>query len=165
MEKAKLRDLMESNIPKTDSYLSTNQFDSLFKALNPKSRETWSVGGAVCALVYRTEEGLVRIYRGNPKGWGLVQRRIAEGEFGIQTIIDSPLGSGALSAQMFAELFAQEQVGAEYGPPSSPMGMSIDLTDHRANSAVRLQSALRKEGSLKKPKKAKSKSRTRRKST
>ena len=162
MEKANLRDLMESNIPKTDSYLSTSQFDSLFKSLNPKSRETWSVGGAVCAIIYRTEEGLVRIYRGNPKTWGLVQSRIAQGELGIQTILDSPLGSGALSAQMFAELFAQEQVGAEYGPPSSTLGMSVDLTPHAHPTSVQPRKGAEKKSKTRTKKKKSHRSKLRR---
>jgi hypothetical protein len=121
MERARLRDLMESNIPKADSYLPISQFDVLFKSLNPKQREVWEVGGAVAAIIYRVEDSLVRIYRGNPNTWGLLEKRFALGELGIDAIASSPLGSGVLAAEAARDLAEEDARGldvTEYGPPS-----------------------------------------------
>ena len=114
MERANLRELMESEIPKVDSFLPISQFDVLYRSLNPKSREPWYLGDAVCALIFREEGKLTRIYRGNPLTWGNVARRLALGELGIDAIATSPLGSGVLTEQMVAELEAAEFEAAEF---------------------------------------------------
>jgi len=169
MEQASLRDLMESNTPKTDSFLPVKQFDDLLKSLNQKSLETWSVGGAVCAIIYRVEGGLVRIYRGDPHRWGMVQQRLALGTLGLDTIADSPLGSGVLGGEMARELLS-ERAGLdarEYGPPSSPpAAVAINcILDQQREWAAKAEAQKKTRRPNKAKKKAKSKTRTRRKST
>jgi hypothetical protein len=136
MERARLRDLMRSEIPKADSYLPVNQFDKLFETLNPKEREVWTVGGSICAIIYRLQDSLVRIYRGNPKGWPVLQSRIALGEMEIESIADSPLGSGVLASAMARELTADSAVvGSEdYGPPEKPAFVASQAAILRAKA-------------------------------
>lgn len=183
MEKASLRELMESHIPKVDSFLSTGQFDSLFKSLNPESREVWYLGDAVCALIFRDGQKLTRIYRGNPDKWGVLAKRLALGDMGLETIASSPLGSGVLSGQMVAELEAEVrerdandpaatveqrvQYRKDWEQPESPPFLQRIRTNcqRRDNVPIPRQRLPRTKPLKKKAKKVKSKTRTRKKKT
>lgn len=134
MEKAKLSDLMESSIPKVDSYLPASQFDEFYRSMNPKGRETWLVGNAVAAIIFRQEGSLVRIYRGDPRDpnqWGVLQRRMALGEMGIDAIANNPLGNGVLAQEMVSDLNPEKVsiVPSEWGAPESPVPAAIDCTN------------------------------------
>lgn len=161
----------------TDSavYLTTKQFDELFIAIPVQNRIKIEVGGAIVGIVAVLNNTSTRIFRGDPRQWGTMQRRLAFGDFDPSAI--GGVGSGRLGQEAAAELRAEalKTNRADYGPPTTPGCEPMQLTPRadvlNSNPMIRdkFEQALKKakklqreakKGTSKKTKRKKSKSRT-----
>jgi hypothetical protein len=120
---------------KNDTFLPAAEFDTLFARLPVTAREAVKVGEAVCGVVFRNSENeLVRIYRGDPKNWGIVQRRMAFGDF--DPLEKSDLGNGRLGEMAAAEIRAEKLPPITtdfrtYDAPVSPCPPAVDVVPVR----------------------------------
>lgn len=112
-----------------DSFLPADVFDQFYGRITPESRAPIEVGGAIVGVTFRVENEICRVYRGNPRLWGTIQKRLAFGDFDISEKI---LGEGRLGALAAAELtleqMDQESFSVNERGPGSPIQQATDVT-------------------------------------
>lgn len=121
---------------KRDSFLPPGSFDEFYNRLSFDSRAPIEVGGAVVGVSFVVNGEICRVYRGDPRRWGTIQKRLAFGDFNP---FEKMLGEGQLGKQAAAELSMELMApidAMDRGPssPSHPVPTDVTPTASFLNS-------------------------------